>query len=144
MSMEKCDSKYCGCLYFSANALARVATKMADEEFAIAGLSPSHAFLVMSVNDKPGIQPKELSELMMLTPSTITRLIEKMEHRGILTRKVTGKFTEVHPTEKSIELDAKIKEAWMNLFKRYTNILGLKEGQNLTNMIYEATKKLES
>ena len=56
--MEK--SKYCGCLYYSANALSRIMTKMADEEFASAGLSSSYAFLLMTVNHKPGIQPKEI------------------------------------------------------------------------------------
>jgi DNA-binding MarR family transcriptional regulator len=139
--MENKDSKYCNCLYYSANALGRVMTKMAEEEFAITGLTPSHAFLLMSINDKPGIHPKELSEQMQLTPSTVTRLIEKMENRGFVQRKAIGRITEVHPTTKSKELDPKIKEAWQNLYKRYSSILG-KEGDSLTGSVYNAVKKL--
>ncbi len=142
MSCEK-DSKYCTCLYYSANALARIMTKLAEEEFSITQLAPSYAFLLMTVNDKPGIQPKEISEKMMLTPSTVTRLIEKMEIKGYLERKSVGKFTEVYPTEKSRELDAKIHEAWMNLFRRYVGILGEDESKKLTDEIYQAALKLQ-
>ena len=137
------DNKYCNCLHYSANALARVITKMAEEEFAIVQLAPSHAFLLMIINDKPGIQPMEISKIMMLTPSTVTRLIEKMEFKGFLGRKSMGKFTEVHPIHKCRELDANIKKAWQNLLHRYENLLGKDESKKLTNDIFEAALKLQ-
>lgn len=141
--MEKENSKYCGCLYYSSNALSRLMTKMADEEFGITGLSTSYAFLLMTVNSKPGIQPTEISEQMHLTPSTITRLIEKMEQKNLLERKSSGRITEVYPTEKSLKLDGKIKEAWQNLYNRYSDLIGEPEANGLTNSIYEAIKKIE-
>ena len=140
-TMGEKDSKYCNCLYYSANALGRVMTRIAEEEFAITGLSPSYAFLLISVNEKPGIQPKELSEQMQLAPSTVTRLLEKMEFRGFVERKSAGRITEVYPTIKSKELDPKIKEAWLNLYKRYSDILG-DEVNDLTGAVYNAVKKL--
>jgi MarR family transcriptional regulator, organic hydroperoxide resistance regulator len=142
--MIKCDSKYCGCLYYSTNALARIITKMAEDEFAITGFSPSYGFLLMSINAKPGIQPKELSEIMLLTPSTITRLIEKLEHKGIVERKNVGKITEVYPTSKSLELEPIIKEAWIKLYQRYSEILGEENGKKLTAEIYKSIKLLET
>ena len=141
MNREK-ENKYCGCLYYSANALARVITKMAEEEFSITQLAPSYAFLLMTVNDKAGIQPKEISEHMMLTPSTVTRLIEKMESRGFLERKSMGKFTEVYPTQKSYDLNTKIKEAWGNLLTRYSRLLGEEHSRQLTDDVFSATIKL--
>ena len=135
-------SKYCNCLYYSANALARVLTKMAEEEFAITGLAPSYAFLLMAANDKPGIQPKEISEQMQLTASTVTRLIEKMEHRGFLERKSAGKFTKVYPTAKSKKLDKKIHAAWTSLYQRYSDLLGEELGKKLTAATYKAGQKL--
>jgi DNA-binding MarR family transcriptional regulator len=135
-------SKYCHCLYYSANALARILTKMAEEEFAITGLAPSYAFLLMAANDKPGIQPKEISAQMQLTASTVTRLIEKMEHRGFLERKPAGKFTKVFPTAKSKKLDKKIHAAWMSLYQRYSDLLGEKLGKQLTTEAYKASQKL--
>ena len=82
--MKEGKERYCGCLYYSANALSRMMTKMADEAFAKTGLAPSYAFMLMSINHKPGIHPKELSEHMQLTPSTVTRLLEKLEAKNLL------------------------------------------------------------
>ena len=140
-TMEIEDSKYCGCLYYSANALARIMTKMAEEEFAVTGLAPSYAFVLMSVNAKAGIQPGELSAQMQLTPSTVTRLVEKMEFKGFVERKSVGRMTRVYPTNKSKALDAKIKKAWHNLYQRYSDILG-PQVDELTTAVYAAVKKL--
>jgi len=137
------DSRYCSCLYYSAGALARAMTKMAEEEFSITQLAPSYAFLLMTVNYKPGIQPKEISRIMMLTPSTVTRLIEKMEFKGFLQRKSTGKFTEVFPKQKSLDMNDKIQLAWSNLLDRYTSILGKAESKQLTEDIYTAVINLQ-
>ncbi|MCB0600871.1 MAG: MarR family transcriptional regulator [Saprospiraceae bacterium] len=141
--MEREDSPYCQCLYYASNALARIMTRMADEAFATTGLSSSYAFLLMTVNNKPGIQPKEISQKMQLTPSTVTRLIEKMEVRGMLLRQSSGRSTEVYPTSQSLELQPKILQAWQQLYKNYSALLGEEEGISLTASIHEASKKLE-
>ena len=67
--MEKKAEKYLhNCLYFTANSLARQISRLADEEFRLTGLSPSHAFLLMLVNEKPGITQKELGLALNLAP----------------------------------------------------------------------------
>ena len=142
-AMDDCKSKYCGCLYYSANALARNMTKLADEEFAVTGLSSSYAFLLMTVCSKPGIQPKEISHHMQLTPSTVTRLIEKMEFKGYLRRQHTGRITEVFPTPMSEEINIQVKLAWKKLYLRYSDILGKENGEKLTESINSANVKLE-
>lgn len=141
--MEKKPSKYCGCLYYSANAFARVMTKIAEEEFMITGLAPSYAFLLMTVNDQPGIQPKDISIHMQLTASTVTRLVEKMELRQYVERKSVGRATEVYPTQKSLDLHSTLKKAWKNLYERYTDLLGEEQAKELTTLTYEAYQKLE-
>jgi MarR family transcriptional regulator, organic hydroperoxide resistance regulator len=141
--MKKTDSHYCKCLYYSSGALARIMTRIADEEFASLGMTPSYAFLMMSVNGKPGIQPGEISAEMQLTPSTVTRLIEKMEHRRLLERRSHGKFTEVYMTPEGEEAIPRIKNCWMNLYKRYSGVLGEENATQLTSMIYDAVRKLD-
>jgi DNA-binding MarR family transcriptional regulator len=142
-TQSKERSKYCNCLYFSSNALARIMTKIADEEFRTTGLTTSYAFLLMTVNEKPGIQPTEISQQMMLTPSTVTRLIDKMENKKYLRREYEGKQAKVFPTEKSLVLDPKLRENWLNLFKKYSDILGENNSVDLTVNISKAVEKLE-
>ena len=108
------------------------------EEFASTGLTPSYAFVLMTVNLQPGIHPKDLSTHMQLTPSTVTRLVEKLEFRGLLERKNAGRNTEIHPTTKSLELNDKIKECWTSLYNRYSGLIGEDEGKVLTQNINDA------
>ncbi|MBI2839839.1 MAG: MarR family transcriptional regulator [Acidobacteria bacterium] len=136
--------RYCGCLYYSANALARTITRMAEEEFAVTGLAPSYAFILMAVNEKPGIQPKEVSGIMHLTPSTVTRLVEKLVAKGYVVRRAAGKGIELSPTRKARASYPRIREAWKNLYRRYSRILGEDVGRRLASEVYGATAKLES
>lgn len=137
------NSKYCNCLFFASGALARSLGRLAEEEFSTTGLAPSYAFLLMAVNEKPGIQPGEIAEEMQLAASTVTRLIDKMENRGFVKRKTTGKKANIFPTQKSRDLDAQIKEAWASLYKRYTTLLGESTARKLTTATYEADRILE-
>ena len=130
------------CLYFTANTLARVITRMADEEFRSTGLSPSHAFLMMLVNGRPGIGQKELCEQLHLAPSTVTRFIDAMVNKGYLTRQTDGKLSRVYATDAGQALQADIADAWERLHQRYAKILGLKYGEALTAMIDDASLKL--
>ena len=141
--MSEQKSTYCTCLYHSANALSRLMTRISDEEFAGTGLSSSYAFLLMSVHKKPGIQPKELSEQLQLTPSTVTRLIEKLEYRGLLERRSCGRSTEVFLSQAGEDLQPKLKTAWQSLYRRYSGILGEEQARSLTANIYNASLKLE-
>jgi DNA-binding MarR family transcriptional regulator len=136
--MKNVKSPYCRCLYYSANALARVMTGLADEAFAPTGLPPSYAFVMMSVNGKPGIQPGEISTKMMLAPSTITRFIEKLEFRGLVNRKQVGKAIHVYPTAKGEQMYPEIKAAWRQLKKRYDNLIGEQKARELTDATYNA------
>lgn len=140
--MKKSNPTYCNCLYFSTAAFARLMTKIADEEFANTGLTSSYAFLLMTVNKQPGIRAQEISEQLQLTPSTITRLIEKLEKKKLLQRHINGRNTEVYPTEKSIQLDKSIKSAWKNLYFRYAELLNESNAKDLTIRISTAAQQL--
>lgn len=130
------------CLYFTANSLSRIITRMAEEEFRKTGLSPSHAFLMMLVMDEPGIGQKSLCEQLNLAPSTVTRFVDALLHKGYLTRQTEGKTANIYPTEKGSGLRDDIDAAWKRLHQRYADILGLEAGDELTALIDQAADKL--
>jgi DNA-binding MarR family transcriptional regulator len=142
--MKKGKSLLHNCLYFTANSLSRIITRMAEEEFRKTGLSPSHAFLMMLVTDSPGIGQKELCEQLHLAPSTVTRFIDALVYKVFLKRQSEGKASNVYPTKAGETLRKPIDEAWKRLHQRYAKVLGLKEGDELTAMIDAASEKLSN
>jgi DNA-binding MarR family transcriptional regulator len=137
------EQYFCGCLYFTANHLARLMNKMAEEEFAPIGLSPTYAFLIMAVNDHPGITQTELSRTLHVAPSTTTRFVEKLEVKKLVERKNEGKLTFVFLTEKGAGILEDIKRCWKHLYKRYAEILGEETAKQLTSQTHFAAMELE-
>jgi DNA-binding MarR family transcriptional regulator len=130
------------CLYFSSSTLARSITKLADEEFKQTGLSPSHAFTLMIINEQPGIAPTEIAFRLQIAPSTVTRFIDQLEKRGLTERLSKGKAVRITATGKGKELQKVIDSSWGSLKKRYTEILGEKYTEVLTQLVNDANGKL--
>ncbi|MFA9377831.1 MAG: MarR family winged helix-turn-helix transcriptional regulator [Lachnotalea sp.] len=122
-NFENTDHQLNECLFFSSCKLARILGKTADDEFKMTGLSPSHAFLLYIVNNNNGIQQKQIGELLHMTPSTITRFIEKLENKELVTRKAEGKNVFIFYTEKGKSLQGEIEKAWEQIHRLYTDIL---------------------
>ncbi|MFC5648175.1 MarR family winged helix-turn-helix transcriptional regulator [Paenibacillus solisilvae] len=131
------------CLFFTANRLGRAITKVAEEEFAPTGLTPMYGYLIRLVNDNPGITQKELSENLSITPSTLTRFIDKLEGKQLVQRQVLGKTVLVHPTDKGKELEGTIRQASKNLKLRYETILGAEAARKLSADIELTSAQIE-
>jgi MarR family transcriptional regulator, organic hydroperoxide resistance regulator len=129
-------------MYFVSNALAREIEKIAVQSWKKLGLSPSHAYLLMLVIEKPGIQPTTLSGELHLEPSTITRLIEKLEQKKLLIRVFEGKSTNVYPTSKAKEMKPKLKRCVSDFYESYSSILGKDECAKLIKSMNRISEKL--
>lgn len=141
--MAEQESPFCNCLYFSANSLARCVSRIAEEAFAKTGLAPSYAYVLQIVLSKPGIAQKEIGQHMMLTPSTITRFIDKLQVKGYINRKVEGKNCYIHPTTKGKSLAPQLEQAMHELNESYGKVLGDAAVCELTQKIYQSTISLD-
>lgn len=141
-AQDKQNTRYSACLLFSANALARAITTIGDEEFGRVGLSYSHAYLLCEVIDQPGVTPTQLSETLFLTPSTITRLVEKLEQKRLVRRESEGKKTLVYPTEEGEALRPAIAEAQQRMGARYSAAIGPENVCQLTQQVFKAARSL--
>lgn len=131
-------------MYFSAQALARRVEKLANEAWSDVGLSPSHAYLLMIVLDEPGIQPSALVKELLLTPSTVTRLIEKLEEKKLVERTSEGRITNVYPTRQAKSLQPKLKECLHHFYQTYAAVLGKEESARIVQSMNRITDKLDS
>lgn len=140
--VKAADSTYSQCLYFSSNALARKMEKLAIECWKPVGLSPSHAYLLMLVLDNPGIQPTALVEQLLLTPSTITRLMEKLETKKLIVRTTEGKTTNVYATPRAKNMQPDMKQCVNRFYQAYAEQLGRDESSRLVLQMNKLADKL--
>lgn len=141
MSSEK--EIYSNCLYYATNAFSRKINRIADEEFAATGLSSSYCFILMTVNSNPGATIGYIADTMQLAYSTVSRMIEKLENKGYVKRSAIGRYTEVYPAEKAVNMQKKLIESWQALFGKLSQLLGKEIQEELTIKIASANKILE-
>ena len=142
--MKAANSKYCQCLYFSSNALARKIEKLANDSWKKVGLTPSHAYLLMLAIEEPGIQPSALVRQLLLTPSTITRLIEKLEEKKLVVRTTEGKLTNGYPTPKARAMLPELKACLERFYQNYSSVIGKEESARLVTNMNKLVDKLPS
>lgn len=130
-------------MYFSSQAMARKIEKLANEAWKKVGLSPSHAYLLMLVIDEPGVQPGSVTKQLHLTPSTITRLIEKLEEKKLVVRTTEGKATNVYPTPKGKQLQPQLQACLKKFYDDYSTILGKEESAAMVQKMNTITDKLK-
>ena len=140
--MKTSESRYCKCMYFVSGALSRKIEKLAVESWKKVNLSPSHAYLLMMVIEDPGVQPTVLSNELHLSPSTITRLIEKLEQKKMVVRTTEGKLTNVYPSPKGKELLPTLKACLYEFYQKYSHILGKEEGEKLVKNMSRIADRL--
>ncbi|MGB4660688.1 MAG: MarR family transcriptional regulator [Mobilitalea sp.] len=132
------------CLFFSSAKLARVLGKIAEDKFKKTGLSPSHALLLYTVNQNGSIPQKEVGELLHLTPSTITRFVEKLKEKNFVVTQCTGKNVSLFTTEKGLLMQPEILKAWDDLHKAYKDSLTEEETRQFVESSNKMLSKLES
>jgi DNA-binding MarR family transcriptional regulator len=130
-------------LYYTTTAYSREISGIAEIAFADLGLTPSDAYLIMCVNEKPNIQPTEISEKILLAPSTITRMIEKLEKRNIVTRATEGKYTFVAPTAKGKDIYTSVIQKWDEVGALFAQKLGESTVSSLIQFTTQAAAMLK-
>ena len=142
--MKCSESKYSKCLYFTANAFARKVEKLAIESWKAVDLSPSHAYLLMMALEEPGVQPGSIANHLQLTPSTVTRLIQKLEEKKLLVRTTEGKLTNVYPTPKAKALLPDLKKCVEHFYKTYSDALGKDASIAIVSSLNMVADKLQT
>ncbi|WP_138430845.1 MarR family winged helix-turn-helix transcriptional regulator [Fodinibius saliphilus] len=140
---ENNDDVLEGNLFFLAAAFSRKLSRQADEVFASVGLSSSHALLLLLVQNDPGIQPSVLAERLYLKPSTITRLVQKLERRELVERESEGRTTSVVSTAKGARVAKQIRSKWQELNSLGSEQLGDRYVTVLSEMIAKALDAMD-
>jgi len=130
------------CLYFTANAVARHVSRLAEEAFAPTGLNPSSALLLSLIVRRPGIAPSAAAEVLHLAPSSVTRFADELVRRGLVRRAPSGRLVLLHPTGAGRALLPEVQASWEELYARYSRDLGKRRGSSLARELAEVAEIL--
>lgn len=133
-----------GCLFYNTNTLSRYLLKIAQKEFKDLNLSPAHASLMLFVFDTPGVSPKELSHLLHLTPSTITRFIDALVKKDLLIRETRGKQAFIFPSLNGLALKAPIASAYKRMIRSYESAIGKNLARKINSALITTINELEN
>ncbi len=134
------------CLYFNSNALARTVTRIWAEAYQAFDLSPPHAFLLRVVLARPGLMPRELAEELNLSRSTVTRFLDSLEKRGLLTRQSgerDGREVRVYPTKAAKLIHEKLEQTGGDLSKLMAAAIGKDDLSRTVTKLRELRRILE-
>jgi len=132
------------CLNFASGALARAMNRMAEEAFGRVGLSPSLAYLLMQISDRPGIPLGRVADVLMLDASTLTRLVEKLEAKGWVERRADGRGRLLFLTSAGARNVPAVRQAWTDLEAAYTSVLGEDHARVITKLSLATGRKLSA
>lgn len=117
-----------GCLYFNTTALARLLEREWTVAFKPFGLTPSQAFMLRVVLEKPGLLQSELAAELAISRSTATRTLDGLEKLKLIQRKATesdGRESAIAPTAAAAAMKEKLVSTSGEVTRRLKKDLGV-------------------
>jgi DNA-binding MarR family transcriptional regulator len=115
------------CLYFNTTALARVLEREWTRAFKPFGLTPSQAFMLRVVLDKPALLQSQLAKELAIARPTATRTLDGLQKLDLVERRSTatdGREYAIHPTAAAIALKDSLNAASGAVTRRLKKELG--------------------
>lgn len=128
MGCGKNENQVKSCLYFTISRLFRVVNKVAEEAFTQLDICPTHAFLMIILQDEEeGMSVNRISEALTIAPSTVTRFVDKLVVKKYVERIKVGKQSFTKITREGKKIMPEIYKAWDHIFEEMEKIVGNQE-----------------
>ena len=99
-------------MHATTNSFSREITGFYDDYFKDEKLAVSYVELILMIEDYDKISQKVIAGKMNMAPSTITRFINKLKKRGLVSKRMDGRIS-------YITLSGSGKELALSLRKKY-------------------------
>ena len=118
------------CLYFNTTSLARKLEREWSLAFKPFGLTPSQAFMLRVILEKPGSYQNALAKQMNITKPTASRGLDGLERLGLIERIPSpndARELEIHPTKNAKVMKDGLNMASGEVTKKFKRLLGSNE-----------------
>ena len=134
------------CLYFNATALARLVEREWTKAFKPLGLTPSQAFMLRVVLERPSLLQSELAAALTISRPTATRTLDGLQKLGLVERRTTasdGREYAIHPTAQAQKLKGSLHAASAAVTKRLKENLGERQFTDVVSEMRSVRSTLE-
>src|SRR5258708_29916362 len=131
-----------GDLYFASSFLFRQVDRLASNAFKSTGLSPSLARLLLQLLNQNYPFPSVLANDLWLSRSTISRLVQKLEKKGLVQNIHYENLAQVLPTKKAWELEPLLTACERHFHQQCRHIRGEEQCDILTKILTGAADSL--
>lgn len=143
--IKAADAPFSDSLYFASGALTREIESLANECWKPAGISPSSGHILCYLLNYANVTgPMVLARNLLLSPSTVTRLLDKLEKKGLVHRYVFDGIRMVELTQKAWQLEPIISECDFQFRTRCQELLGEEQNMQICQLLTATTDKLQS
>lgn len=115
------------CLYFNTTALARTLEREWAKAFKPFGLTPSQAFMLRAVVERPGQLQGTLADALAISRPTATRTLNGLQRLGLAERWSTERDrreSAIHPTDSAHAMMKRVGAASAEITRRMKRTLG--------------------
>ncbi|HTR31264.1 MAG TPA: MarR family transcriptional regulator [Puia sp.] len=138
------ESTFANSLYFAGGAFQREIEKLAVQCWRPSGLTPSQGILLLHVIDNPDAFPTIICADFRVNASSVTRLADQLEAKGLIQRITYHHLCYLEATEKALTLLAVLSKCENNFRAKCTEALGNWTPAILARSLNRATDKLHA
>lgn len=124
-----------GDLYFAASIFFREVDRLASKIYRPTGLSPSLAQLLIQLLHSTYRYPSFMANDLLLHRSTVSRLIQKLEKKGLVQNFPYDHLAVIEPTAKAWELEPKLIQCNDDFYEQCYRILGREQYERVTKIL---------
>ena len=111
-------------MHTEANRFSREISAFYDSYFKSEKLATSYIELILIVEEAGDVTQKEIADKLSLAPSTITRFINKLEKRGLVSKKMDGRMARIVLTNRGAQQAPELREKYHQAESDLQKLLG--------------------
>lgn len=124
------------CILFNVKMLERQLSQIAEEEFTKIGIHHSYGYMLTVIASKEYIKTKEIAATLNLKSSTVTRMVTKLEHDGLVTKGSIHSPVDISLSEKGKEFMPEINDVWNSFHQRISSVISVNQTNLLNQEIF--------
>ena len=127
----------------TVNSFSRVLTSYFDKKLDRFNLATSYIELMILLRENESVSQKEISELLSLAPSTITRFVDKLKKEGYLTKKRDGRNMTIELTDKGQKVSSDMEKEYQAVVDEIQELMGEKYLETVGKLLDYGSSELE-